>query len=86
MSFGDRRMNEISEESIERSKYRIAMNIMAFGAVPADDIAKATGLSVEMGNEMGRLRRAEQMRADKSCRKLSVFRRCFCFPLYLCFI
>lgn len=52
MSFGDRRMKEINEEGIDRSKYRIAMNMMALGAVTADDIAKATGLSVEMGNEM----------------------------------
>lgn len=52
MSFGDRRMKEINEDGIDRSKYRIAMNIMALGAVTEDDIAKATGLSVEMGNEM----------------------------------
>ena len=52
MIFGDRRMKEINEDGIDRSKYRIAMNIMALGAVTEDDIAKATGLSVEMGNEM----------------------------------
>ena len=52
MSFGDRRMKEINEEGIDRSKYKIEMNIMALGAVTADDIAKATGLSVEMVNEM----------------------------------
>ena len=55
-SYYDKCMKDIydegMEEGAEQSKIEIAMNLMALGTVSIDDIAKATGLSVEKITEL----------------------------------
>ena len=41
-------------ETIEEEKIEIAMNLIAMGKISTEDIAKATGLSIEKVTELAR--------------------------------
>ncbi len=51
-SYYDRCMKEIFDEGAEQKQIEVAMNLMELGSVSIDDIAKATGLSVEKITEL----------------------------------